>query len=155
VDAVRTWAISIGCCVVAAWLEGVFAGSGVRRQLREIRMPGFAPPFWGWIAIGVCYYAMALMVLNRLLRLPPGVLKGVGLALIGSVLFMNALWNLFFFRRRDFRRAFSVSLIYTVLSCSLFVILLFSDRFAALIFVPYVCYLAFANAFGYRVWRLN
>lgn len=151
----RIWAISIGCCLVAAWLEGAFAGPGVRRQLHEIRMPTFAPPFWGWIAIGLCYSAIALVLLSRLLRLPPSSLKTAALALLGGVLLMNALWNLFFFRRREFGQAFAVSRIYSVLSCGLFAVLLSADRFSALIFLPYVLYLAYANIFGYRVWRLN
>jgi tryptophan-rich sensory protein len=151
----RVWAISLACCLLAAWLEGVFAGPGVRRQLHEITMPSFAPPFWGWIAIGIGYYLMALTLLIRLLRLPPSSLKVVSLALLGGVLFLNALWNLFFFRRREFGQAFAVSLIYSVLSCGLFALLLVADRFTALIFLPYVLYLGYANTFGYWVWRLN
>ena len=149
------WAISLGCCLAAAWLEGAFAGPRVRRQLHEIKMPQFAPRFWGWIAIGLCYYATALLILSRLLPLPASSLKTLSLALLGSVLFMNALWNLFFFRRREFGQAFSVSVVYSILACVLFAVLVFVDLVTALIFLPYVLYLAYANTFGYRVWRLN
>ena len=154
-EMIRTWVYSFACCICAAVLEGAFAGPGVRRQLLEIRMPRFAPPFAGWIAIGLCYYATAVFILGRLLALPASSLKTVSLLLVGGVLFMNAWWNLFFFRRREFGQAFAVSVAYSTLACGLFGVLLFVDTAAAGIFLPYVLYLAYANSFGYHVWRLN
>lgn len=152
---VRVWLYSLTCCAVAAILEGVFAGSNVRRQLQEIRMPKFAPPFVVWVAIGLGYYATALVILSRLFTQPPSVLRNTAMALMAMVLFLNALWNLFFFRRREFGQAFVLSLFYSGLSGVLLMLLILLDRATALVFSPYVVYLSYANTFGYWVWRLN
>lgn len=152
---VRPWMIALACCLAAAFLEGVFAGPDVRRQLREIRMPRFAPPFWGWIAIGFAYYAITFGILTRVLQRTAGTDKSVALVLLAAVLFLNAFWNLWFFRQRRLGIAFVVSLVYSGLSFCLFFVLWFADRPAAMIYLPYVLYLAYANIFGYRVWRLN
>ena len=149
------WVYALALCVGAAFLENVFAGPGVRQQLQEIKMPWFAPPFLGWIAIGLAYYLMAFWILNRILEPPVTPLKATAVALFASVLFLNAFWNLFFFRRRQFGQALTVSVVYSALSCGLFTVLLFVDPVTALIFLPYVLYLVYANTFGYWVWRLN
>jgi translocator protein len=141
--------------LAAALLEGVFAGPEVRRQLREIRMPRFAPPFWGWIVIGVAYYAITFSILIRVLLLPAGTDKTVALVLLAAVLFLNAFWNLWFFRLRRLGIALVVSLVYSGLSLGLFFVLWFADRPTGIIYLPYVLYLAYANTFGYRVWMLN
>lgn len=46
---------ALGICLVSVALEGVFAGSGIKRRLAELRTPRFTPPLWGWIVIGLCY----------------------------------------------------------------------------------------------------
>ena len=152
---IPVWVYALAFCVGAAFLENVFAGPGVRRQLQEIKMPRFAPPFPGWIAIGLAYYVMAFWILHRILEPPVTPLKATALALFASVLFMNAFWNLFFFRRRQFRSALVLSLIYSGVSVCLLAVLWFADTPAAFIFLPYVVYLGYANSFGYWVWRLN
>ena len=118
-------------------------------------MPRFAPPFWGWIVLGVAYYATTFNILTRVLLLPAGLDRTVSLVLLAGVLFLNAFWNLWFFRQRRFGVAFVVSLVYSGLSLWLFFVLWFADRPTAMIYLPYVLYLAYANAFGYRAWRLN
>ena len=152
---VRPWTIALVCCLAAAYLEGVLAGPDVRKQLQQIRVPPFAPPFWGWIAIGFAYYAITFSILTRVLQLPAGTEKAVALVLLAAVLFLNAFWNLWFFRRRRLGVAFGVSLFYSGLSVCLLFLLWFADRPTALIFLPYVLYLAYANSFGYRAWKLN
>ena len=152
---IPTWAYALACCAGAAILETLFAGPGVREQIREIKMPRFAPPFWGWIAIGLAYYVMTFWLFTRLFQPPVTAARVVALCLLAGVLFMNALWNLFFFRRRDFGPAFGLSLFYSVVALCLFLVLLFADKSSALILLPYILYLGYANCYGYWVWRLN
>lgn len=147
---------SLAICVLGAVLEGAFAGSGVRQRLASLRLPSYAVPFWGWMVIGALYYTICFAVLYRLLLLPASTGRMVALALIATFMFVNALWNYFFFRSRNLRHAFFLGLAYSAVAISLFLLLLLRlDRTAAWIFLPYLLYLFYAALWGYRAWKLN
>ena len=153
----RALIYALGVCIASVALEGVFAGSGIKRRLAELRVPRFAPPLWGWIVIGLCYYVICFLVLFRLFSLPPasGVQQRAPLALLGGVMLTNAFWNYFFFRTRNLLHAFLIGIPYSVLAVVLFGLLLGFDRTAAWVLFPYLVYLFYANYFGYRIWKLN
>jgi tryptophan-rich sensory protein len=142
-------------CAIGAALEGLFAGGGIKQRLGELRLPRYAVPFWGWIIIGVAYYAICFAILHRLFSLPPSSPRNAAFGLLGLLMFINALWNYFFFRRRNLFHAFLLGLPYNVLAAVLFVVLWRMDRSAALWFAPYIFYLFYANVWGYRTWKLN
>lgn len=146
---------SLGLCALAAGLEGVLAGRGIRQRLTALHLPRYSPPFWGWVAIGVAYYVICFAVLYRLFGLPATALRNGALGLVVAVLLVNALWNYFFFRKRDLWLAFVLSLPYGAVALTLFLFLQRLDRTAASWWLPYVAYLFYAGTFGYRVWKLN
>ena len=77
-------------------------------------------------------------------------------ALLGAVMFVNALWNYFFFRTGNLFHAYLLGLFYNAIALSLFLLLLLQvDRTAAWSLSPYILYLFYANIWGYRVWKLN
>lgn len=133
----RPLAWSLAACAVSIALETVLAGSGIRQRLATVRMPRFSPPFWGWVAIGLCYYLILLVILFRLFFLPaaaPG--RSLGLALAGGMMFVNALWNYFFFRSRNLLHAWLLGLPYGLIAIALLVVLHGLDRTAALALWP-------------------
>ncbi|MET0754404.1 MAG: tryptophan-rich sensory protein, partial [Pyrinomonadaceae bacterium] len=65
---VSTVLVSLLICIVAAVLEGLFAGKDVKAFLADLRSPRFSPPFWVWAIIGVLYYAICFIILFRILR---------------------------------------------------------------------------------------
>jgi tryptophan-rich sensory protein len=147
---------SLGICVAGAVLEGLFAGRGVKLRLAELRLPRLAPPLWAWALIGLGYYAICFAVCYRLFTAPePTALTYASLALLGGLMFVNAFWNYVFFRMRSPYHAFLLSVPYTLLAVSLFLVLLAADRRASAILSPYLAYLLFGNFWGYRVWKLN
>jgi translocator protein len=147
---------SLGICVAGAVLEGLFAGRGVSLRLAELRLPRFAPPLWAWVLIGFGYYAICFAVSYRLFSAAePTALTYASLTVLGGLMFVNALWNYVFFRMRSPYYAFLLSVPYSLLAASLFLVLLAVDRGASAIFSPYLANLLFGNIWGYRVWKLN
>ena len=147
---------SLTICAIGAALEGLFAGTGIKQRLANLRQPSFAIPFWGWMVIGGLYYAICFAVLYRLFLLPPAPARGVAFALLGTMMFVNALWNYFFFRTRNLLHAYLLGLFYNAIALSLFFLLLLRiDDLAALCLFPYLVYLCYANFWGYRIWKLN
>lgn len=147
---------SLVICAVGVALEGIFAGPGVRQRLATLRLPAYALPFWGWMIIGGLYYLTCFAVLYRLFLLPPSPARTAAFVLIGTILFVNALWNYFFFRTRNLRHAYLLGLPYSVVALSLFLLLLLrADRVAAWFLLPYLLYLFYGNFWGYRISKLN
>jgi tryptophan-rich sensory protein len=143
-------------CVIGALLEAFFAGKGVRARLEQLRLPPYAVPFWAWMIIGGAYYAICFVVAYRVLLAPASRLRSVALTLLVLVMFINALWNYFFFRSRNLSHAFLLGLPYSGCAVALFLLLLLRiDRTAAACLAPYLIYLLYANIWGYRVWKLN
>ena|SRR5450432_1744662 len=152
----RALIYSSGACVLSIALEGLFAGRGIRARLAELRVPSYAPPFWAWAVIGALYYLICFTVLYRLFSTAgPMPSRAWAIGLLGSVMFINALWNYFFFRTRNLLHAYAIGLPYGLIAVVLFALLLHLDRLAAFCLLPYLLYLFYANAFGYRIWKLN
>lgn len=121
-----------------------------------LQKPRYSPPLWGWVIIGGFYYVMCGMVLYRLFLLYPKLpFRTTAVWLLVAMMLLNAVWNWFFFRRRDLGRAFLLTLPYTALALVLFCLLLRIDRTAAIWLTPYLLYLVFANLWGYSIWKLN
>ena len=147
---------SLVICALGAALEGLFAGRGIKQRLANLRLPSYAVPFWGWMVIGGIYYVICFAILYRLFLLPPIPGRSVAFALLGAIMFINALWNYFFFRTGNLFHAYLLGLPYGAIALSLFLLLLLRvDRMAAWCLLPYILYLFYANIWGYRVWKLN
>lgn len=152
----RALIYSIAVCAVSVALEGLFAGSGIKQRLARLRVPRYAPPLWGWVTIGAFYYVICFVVLYRLFstsEIFP--LRRWALVLMFAMMFINALWNYFFFRTRNLFHAYLIGLPYGLIALVLFIVLLRLDRVAAFFLFPYLLYLFYAHAFGYRVWKFN
>ena len=146
---------SLAICALGAALESLFAGRGIKQRLANVRAPSFAIPFWGWIVIGVAYYLICFAILDRLFLLSPAPVRSAAFALLGAIMFTNALWNYFFFRAGNLFHAFLLGLPYSAMALSLFLLLLRIDRTAAWCLLPYLLYLCYASVWGYRIWKMN
>ena len=120
---------SLVVCALGAALEGLFAGGGIK----------------------ICF-----AVLYRLFLLPPAPVRSAAFTLLGAIMFINALWNYFFFRTGNLFHAYLLGFPYGAIAISLFLLLFLQvDRMAAWCLFPYVLYLFYAGILGYRLWKLN
>jgi tryptophan-rich sensory protein len=153
---IRAVVTALVICAGSAALEGIFAGRGVKHRMGELRLPPYSPPLAGWIGIALLYYGACFVVLYRLLANDHrSVASMLALALIVAIMSINALWNYFFFRKKDVRASFFLSLPYAVLALSLAGLLFRLDTTAAWTFLPYAVYLGYGGWWGYNLWRLN
>jgi tryptophan-rich sensory protein len=148
--------ISLGICLIAALLEGLFAGKNVKSVLGKLQTPSFAPPLWVWAIIGVCYYATCFFILYRIFRHDSTVsVKTAALILLLIIMAVNAFWNYVFFRLENLFYSFVLSILYSLVAVALFFCLLRFDTIAALAQVPYLLYLIYAFRWGYGLLKLN
>jgi len=147
--------IALLLCAAAVGAEGVLAGPGVRERLKTLRLPRGSPPFWLWVTIGLGYYSLFFVILQRLLSLREGSVRAAGLVLSVLLLAANAAWNYLFFRRRNVRAAQLFSFAYSGVAVVLLILLMRTDLVAAALLAIYVGYLIFANYWQHKLWLAN
>ena len=143
-------------CLAGVGAEALFAGPGVRERLRELRQPRLSPPFAVWMVVGGAYYVICFVLLFRLFRADwSGGVRALALLCLVLLMSLNALWNLYFFRRRDLRGSFVVSVVYGLIALALTVTLSRLGDGSVWVFAPYQIYLVYGAYYGYATWRLN
>lgn len=150
------WAWALAACGLAAALEGVLSGTGVKRRFAELRLPRLTPPLWAWTVLGISYYVLFFLLVRSLLDRPatPG-WTPAALVLVTLLLAANAGWNWLFFRRKDLWISF-VAFVPYVLAALALALTLWRLHSPLLPWVLlYVAYLAYATWWGGSVWRLN
>jgi benzodiazapine receptor len=143
-------------CAVAAVLEGVLVGKGVRQRLAQLRMPPYSPPFALWLVIGFLFYAMCFVILRHVLSMglvSPSQVFALVLTIV--LLLANAFWSVLFFRWRDLRASFVAFVPYAVLVAVLVILLASRYPLGAILLSCYCIYLIYAGRCGYHAWRLN
>lgn len=148
--------ISLASCLLAAGLEGLFAGRNIKPFLNKLRTPAFSPSLLVWSLIGVGYYAICFTLLYRLLSYEgDSSARDIALVLLGIVMLLNAVWNYTFFRMENLRMSFILSLIYGAAALALFACLIWLDYASALVLSPYVLYMLYSYRWGYGLLKLN
>lgn len=152
----HAWAWALGVCAVAAALEGVLAGTGVKRFLTELKQPQHSLPLWAWAIVGLLYYVLFFAVVHGLLSVPPTPLwtpiaLGLALVLLGA----NAAWNWIFFCRKDLLLSLLFFGPYAFLAVVLAIVLFRLDNPIAGWYLLYLVYGVYATWWGYKIWRLN
>ena len=143
-------------CLIGVLLEGICAGTGVKEYLRSLKWPSYSPPLWAWYTIAAAYYAVVFVCAYRILQWPATLpFRNIAFTLLLSVVVLNAVWNLLFFRAKNLGATFVFSLCYSVVVAACWYCLSRFDRIAAAAIGLYGIYLIYANVWSYRLWRLN
>jgi tryptophan-rich sensory protein len=91
---------ALAVCLARALLEGLCAGSGVKKYLGELKWPSFSPPLWAWYTVGVVYYLVVFVCAYRILQCPTLPFRNATLTLLLVIVALNAFWNVLFFRAK-------------------------------------------------------
>ena len=152
----QPWLSALGICLAAAIAEGLFAGTGVKTRLAELRNPRFGPAVWLWMVIGVAYYVLFFFLLRSLLTTQPTTywtLTAIALTIL--LLMLNASWNWVFFRKKDLRWSFLFFGPYLAVALLLAIVLQRLGTPMLPWYLLYLAYLVWATWWSYRLWRLN
>ena len=148
--------ISLGICGVAAVLEGLCSGKGVKEYFAKLKFPRYSAPLWVWYIIGGVYYLVLFFVIYRILRQDTGeFLTQATLVFVFFMMVLNALWNYVFFRAQNLFVSFVMASLFPLLDLVLLVLLIKLDTVAAWALVPYLIYRVYGVWWGYGFWKEN
>jgi tryptophan-rich sensory protein len=151
------WAmVTVPAIVFLGFLSGRLANSGyANRWFAALAKPELMPPGWAFgLAWTILYILMALafaIVLHA--RGARG--RGAAIATFLVQLALNLVWSPLFFRAHQVGQALVLILVLSLLVAVTTALFWRIRRFAGVLLLPYLCWLAFATYLNYEIGRLN
>lgn len=151
------WAmVTVPAIVFLGFLSGKLANSGYgNRWFASLVKPELIPPGWAFgLAWTILYILMALafaIVLHA--RGARG--RGAAIGAFLVQLALNLIWSPLFFRAHQVGQALVLILVLSLLVAVTTVLFWRIRRFAGVLLLPYLCWLAFATYLNYEIGRLN
>ena len=149
----NSYLLALLICAGVALLEGVCAGRDSMAQLRRLRQPGWSPPSFVWILIGLFWYAICFTALVRLL--PTYNQNATSVWLLIGLMAANAVANVPQFRMRRLDIAFLYLLPYWVLLGAFIWSIRGLDSVTLALFGIYSVYQLYAAAWVWSLWQMN
>jgi translocator protein len=138
---------AFGTALVGASGLGWYAG---------LDKPRFLVPLRVFYLVGFLYYALAAVVLYRVLvRVDDPRGRALSFGLTVGVLLLNELWNYAFFGLRSTLAGFVGIAVFLAPLTALVLALRTYERLSAWLLVPYYLWVLYDLAWTYQLWRLN
>ena len=159
----RSTLVFLGFLVAAfatAALGGLATASGVKEWYPTLAKPGWTPPSWLFGPVWTALYTAMAVVAWRVWRLPETTAAGATgractLRLWWAQLVLNGAWSWAFFYFRNPAAGLPVIGALLLVLVAIQPRLARSDRASALLWTPYVLWVAFASCLNLAIWHLN
>jgi translocator protein len=139
----------------AAFGTAMVGGSGLD-WYAGLAKPRFLVPLRVFYLVGFFYYALAAVVLYRVLvRIDDPRGRDLSFGLTVGVLLLNELWNYGFFGLRSTLAGFLGIAVFLASLTALVLALRRYERLSAWLLVPYYLWVLYDLAWTYELWRLN
>lgn len=151
----KIYAYFIATAELVGIISGLLSRAGMMRYGETAVQPGFAPPGWIFPVVWTILYALMGIGAARVWLAEPSPERSRGINLFVAQLIVNFFWSLIFFNTQAYGFALIWLIILWVLVAWMIRTFAKTDRFAALIQIPYLLWLTFAAALNGAVWLLN
>jgi tryptophan-rich sensory protein len=142
-------------CLGVSGIGGAVTSTSVGTWYQTLERPVFNPPDWVFAPVWTALYLMMAVAGWRVWRAAASPARRAALLAFGVQLALNLAWSFLFFGFRWIGAALVeiVALLAAIaITTSLF---LRVDRPAALLFVPYLLWVAYATALNAALWLMN
>jgi len=145
----------IALCAAVSAAGGAVTASSVGGWYQTLAKPPFNPPDWLFGPVWTVLYLFIAIAGWRLWRGEPKAARRTALALYFAQLAVNLAWSFLFFGAQMIGAAFIDIAVLVLLIGVCIVLFRRVDRWAALLFVPYGLWVAFATVLNGSLWLLN
>lgn len=136
----------LGSQITASSLDGWY---------RTLAKPPFNPPDWVFAPVWTTLFVLMAVAAWRIWRLPPDPCRRAGLVLFGAQLLMNIGWSSAFFGLQNPTLGLVVVILLQASVAATTWVFAWRDRVAALLFLPYLAWVAFAMILNAAIVILN
>jgi len=154
----RTW-LSLSGFMAAAFMAcvvgGFFTATSVGTWYQTLRKPAWNPPGWVFGPVWTMLYVLMAVAAWRVWPLRQQ--SGVPVVIIGFFvqLVLNVAWSACFFGLRKPGAALGEIVLLWLLLAWLLWRFWVLDRWAGVLWAPYVIWVSFATGLNFAIWRLN
>ena len=148
--------ISILISLAVGAVSGFFTASSVKDWFVTLNKPSFNPPSWLFAPVWTILYLMMGIAFYLIWKSHAKLEKRyTGYTYYWLQLGLNFLWSfLFFYYRRPDLALIDIILLFIMIASTVFSFRKVSKT-AAWLLAPYLCWVAFATALNFEIWRLN
>lgn len=148
--------IAIAIPLAIGSISGYFTASSVNGWFVTLNKPSFNPPKWLFAPVWTVLYIMMGISFYIIWKSHAKLEKRyTGYTYYWLQLGLNFMWSLlfFYFQRPDLA-LIDIILLFIMIASTIFSFRKISKT-AAWLLVPYLCWVAFATALNFQIWRLN
>ncbi|MGI9413658.1 MAG: TspO/MBR family protein [Hyphomicrobiales bacterium] len=148
-------AASLLLCYALMVIAGIATAASVGTWFQTLNQPPFRPPDWLFGPVWFVLYTLMGIAAWRVWRIAGFSGARPALTLYGVQLALNFAWSFLFFGFRMIGLAFAEILVLLALVIATAIAFHRIDGWAALMFVPYIAWVAFASLLNGSLWVLN
>jgi benzodiazapine receptor len=151
------WAlVTVPAIVFLGFLSGRLANSGYgNRWFDALEKPALMPPGWAFGVAWTILYVMMALAFAIVLHARGAKGRGAAIALFLGQLLLNLAWSPIFFRAHQVGSALLLIIAIFLMAAATTVLFWRIRRFAGVLLLPYLAWLAFASFLNYEIGRLN
>lgn len=145
----------VGLCLGIGALGASVTATSVATWYPTLAKPSFNPPNAIFGPVWTALYGMMAVAAWRVWRRADRSLARGPLTVFALQLAVNLGWSVAFFGLREIGLAVAVLLLLDLVVLATALLFRRIDRWAALLLVPYLAWIAFATVLNIAIWRLN
>ena len=154
-QSIATWIIFYLCTIVASSAGFVFPLGDANPWYATLVDPSFAPPNWLFGPVWTVLYL--LMATSAWKIMTDGALRyqNIAISLWALQLALNTIWTPIFSGAQNLEIAFYYIVALWVTILSYIIVSWRVNRWASIMFMPYLAWVSFASVLNYAYWQLN
>ncbi len=140
-------------CIGVAVLAGYATTQSVTTWYPTLNKPDWTPPSWLFGPVWTVLYVMMALAAWLIWQHKP--VARTAMTLFFIQLILNLLWSFAFFGARSpFLGLINILVLWLAIAATI-VAFNRSSRSAAMLLIPYFCWVSFATALNFTIWQLN
>lgn len=145
----------LALCLGVGAIGGWASADGVRSWYGTLNKPSFNPPNWVFGPVWTVLYILMAIAAWRVWRSAAWTVVRKPLLLFGVQLALNLAWSIVFFKLQGIAASVAVIVLLELMLLTTIVAFSRIDRWASLLLMPYLLWVAFATTLDVAIWRLN
>lgn len=145
--------VFIVICLLAGYIGSRFTFVSVKTWYRTIRKPSWNPPNWIFAPVWTLLYIMMAVAAWRVWERTDNAFGPM--LMFALQLVLNVAWSAIFFGKRNISLALKEIVLLWIAVVATTAVFWSVDRFAGILFIPYVVWVTFAAFLNYTIDRMN
>ena len=148
--------ISIVVCVAVGGISGFFTSSEITTWYAALNKPSFNPPNYLFAPVWTTLYVLMGISFWLIWKSDAQLsVKNKAMFVFAIQLILNFFWSIIFFSMHQPGYAF-IEIIFLWLFILFSIITFYPiSKTAAYLLIPYICWVSFASALNFSIWKLN